>query len=70
MLSYTMLRAYLLQREHRDVIVPKRVGPNSAPATVGNVQNEVVAGPIPPMTAFAWRKSIRSLLGDTLTGTN
>ena len=42
----------------------------SEAVTVGNVQDEVVDGPIPSMTAFAWRKSIRSLLGDTLTGTN
>ena len=42
----------------------------SVAVTVGNVQDEVVDGPIPPMTAFVWRKSIRSMLGDTLTGTN
>ena len=38
--------------------------------TVRNVEDEVVDVPIPPMTAIARRRSIRSLLGDTLTGTN
>ena len=43
---------------------------DSEAAAVESVEDDVVDGPIPPVTDFAGRKLVRSLLSVRLSGTN